>query len=218
LASSREGEELAFLKAYRRWLDHLNSQTNPTNPTNPMLSVIVPRHPERFDEIANLIESQGFVLHRASQVDWNVFQCFHQIDKPVVILGDDMGRMAFWYALSDVVLMGGSWENFGGQNLIEPLQQGKPVWLGLHTHNFSEVSRKASEAGVVFVCGLSEGQFEQNGTEYNSEQAMFEAIGQIAQNRLLLDPAYQAKVARFIDLYKGGTKRLVKVIRLVLEL
>lgn len=213
LASSREGEELAFLKAYRRWLDALNSQKRQTNQ---MLSVIVPRHPERFDEIANIIESQGFVLYRASDISWQTFHAFDQSDQPVVILGDDMGRMAFWYALADAVLMGGSWEKFGGQNLIEPLQQGTPVWLGVHTFNFAEVSRRAVEAGVAFVC---DGKTDDSPQRSQSEHALFQALCDIqTQQGAIKNGDYQARSAHFVEQYKGGSKRLVKVIRLILEL
>ena len=67
-------------------------------------------------------------------------------------LGDSLGEMPLYYALSQVALMGGSFEPLGGQNLIESLACGTPVILGPHTFNFSQASELAVQAGAAFRC------------------------------------------------------------------
>ena len=77
-----------------------------------------------------------------------------------VLLGDTMGEMAFYYALADVVVMGGSVLPFGSQNLIEPLAQGVPVVLGPSDYNFSEAARAALEAGAAVRAAHAAGVIE----------------------------------------------------------
>lgn len=128
LASTREGEEAALLDALGpRGADGL-------------LLVIVPRHPRRFDEVADLAARRGLALARRSAGG---------AATAGVLLGDTMGEMAFYYALADVVVMGGSVLPFGSHNLIEPLAQGVPVVLGPSDYNFSEAAARALEAGAA---------------------------------------------------------------------
>lgn len=131
LASSREGEEAALLAHWPR-------QT-------PVLLVIVPRHPQRFDEVARLIQQDGRVLSRRLALD-EVHADFGVVD---VLLGDSMGEMDAWYALADVVIMGGSLGPYGSQNLIEPCAVGCPVLLGPHTWNFAEAAQGAIHSGAA---------------------------------------------------------------------
>ena len=128
LASTREGEEAALL-------DALGSDAMPG-----LLLIIVPRHPRRFDEVAELVLRRGLALARRSAGD---------AAPAGVLLGDTMGEMAFYYALADAVVMGGSVLPFGSHNLIEPLAQGVPVVLGPSDYNFSEAARGATEAGAA---------------------------------------------------------------------
>lgn len=131
LASSREGEEAALLAHWPR-------QTE-------VLLVIVPRHPQRFDEVARLVQRDGRVLSRRMALD-EVHADFGVVD---VLLGDSMGEMDAWYALADVVIMGGSLGPYGSQNLIEPCAVGCPVLLGPNTWNFAEAAQGALEAGAA---------------------------------------------------------------------
>jgi 3-deoxy-D-manno-octulosonic-acid transferase len=77
-----------------------------------------------------------------------------------VLLGDTMGEMAFYYALADAVVMGGSVLPFGSQNLIEPLAQGVPVVLGPSDYNFSEAARAALGAGAAMRAAHAAGVTE----------------------------------------------------------
>jgi len=102
--------------------------------------VLVPRHPQRFDEVAALIEARALRLTRRTQSgpsDCDVW------------LGDSMGEMAAYYALADIVIMGGSLLDFGSQNLIEPCAQGRPVVLGPSIFNFQEAASLAVREGAA---------------------------------------------------------------------
>lgn len=130
LASTRDGEEALLLDAL---LPHL--------PTD-VLIALVPRHPQRFDEVATLVTTRGLSLCRRSSgalpaVDTRVW------------LGDAMGEMFAWYALADLALIGGSWLPLGGQNLIEACAVGCPVLIGPHTFNFAQVTEDAIAAGAA---------------------------------------------------------------------
>jgi 3-deoxy-D-manno-octulosonic-acid transferase len=107
-----------------------------------LLLVIVPRHPQRFDEVAALLESRGVEFARRSR------------DEPVtrdteVVLGDSMGEMAAYYAAADVAFIGGSLLPLGGQNLIEAADMGCPVLIGPHTWNFLDAAERAIAAGAA---------------------------------------------------------------------
>ncbi|MBI3349256.1 MAG: 3-deoxy-D-manno-octulosonic acid transferase [Burkholderiales bacterium] len=137
LAVSREGEEAALLAEWAR------------QPAPRPLLAIVPRHPQRFDEIAALIEGAGLTLARRS--GWG--------DEPPAEalaadawLGDSMREMPLYYGLASVALLGGSFEPLGGQNLIEAAACGCPVLAGPHTFNFAEATALALAAGAAGRC------------------------------------------------------------------
>lgn len=130
-ASTREGEEALLLDAFARG-----------DAAPDALLVLVPRHPQRFEEVARLAESRGFAVARRSD------------ESPVapnvrVLLGDSMGEMLAYYAAADVAIIGGSLLAFGGQNLIEACAMGRPVIVGPHTWNFEEASEGAIAAGAA---------------------------------------------------------------------
>ena len=178
LASSREGEEAAFLAQWQS----VYGQTAAA----PLL-IIVPRHPQRFDAVADLIRSHGLALQRRSQ--WQ-----QDIVAAEVILGDSMGEMAAWFAASDVCIMGGSLLPFGSQNFIEACALGCPVLLGPHTFNFAAATAAALAEGAAW-----QGQ----------------TLGEIldkTQQLLLDDTARQAMSAagvEFANAHRGATARLV---------
>lgn len=129
-ASTREGEEILILDALKKI------------GTPHWLTVIVPRHPQRFDEVAALIERLGFTYQRRSRNE--AIRAGTQI-----VLGDSMGEMFAYYAACDVAFIGGSLLPFGGQNLIEACAIGKPVLIGPHTYNFAQASELAIEQGAA---------------------------------------------------------------------
>ncbi|WP_370622964.1 3-deoxy-D-manno-octulosonic acid transferase [Polynucleobacter sp. MWH-Berg-3C6] len=137
-ASTRDGEETIILKA---WKDLLLSNTFDTAP----LLCLVPRHPERFTEVADAIHSAGFKFRRRTEWSGTPRDC-NGLD---VVLGDSMGEMPMYYSAADLVVMGGSLLPFGGQNLIEACAAGCPVLLGEHTYNFQQAALDAIQAGAA---------------------------------------------------------------------
>jgi 3-deoxy-D-manno-octulosonic-acid transferase len=149
LASSREGEEALFLEQLQRF-----HKTNPAQGATKSIAaltrediqwMIVPRHPQRFDEVQRLIEQAGWTVSRKS----------HWQGKPQaadVWLGDTMGEMQMYYALSEIALLGGSFEPLGGQNLIEAIAASCPVIMGPHTFNFSEACETAQTMRAALRC------------------------------------------------------------------
>ena len=135
LASSREAEESL-------WLQALNTMDEVPD----CRWLLVPRHPQRFDAVADLLRGAGLSFARRSQhsvvADW--------VAVPAEVwLGDSLGEMALYYSLADVVLLGGSFAPLGGQNLIEAAACGCTVVMGPHTFNFSDVAERAVSAGAA---------------------------------------------------------------------
>jgi 3-deoxy-D-manno-octulosonic-acid transferase len=106
----------------------------------------VPRHPQRFDEVAALVQAHGLSLSRRS--GWSE-PPDPQAGRADVWLGDSMREMPAYYALADVALLGGSYAPLGGQNLIEAAACGCPVVMGPHTFNFAEAAALAEQAGAA---------------------------------------------------------------------
>lgn len=132
-ASTREGEESVLLDLFDRLgLDNV-------------LLVLVPRHPQRFNEVARLIAARGIPWARRSEASADSV-----LESGIkVFLGDSMGEMAAYYAAADVAYIGGSLLPFGGQNLIEAAAAGCPALIGPHTWNFTEAAEQAVAAGAA---------------------------------------------------------------------
>jgi len=132
--STRVGEEPVVLAALRALRARLPLA----------LLVLAPRHPERFDEVAELCAADGWrVTRRSSRA-----RCDHATD---VFLVDGMGELLRFYAAADVAFVGGSLLPFGGHNVLEPASVGVPVLVGPHTFNFTEICRLLGEAGALQV-------------------------------------------------------------------
>ncbi len=129
-ASTREGEEALLLDALQKMA------------TADILLVLVPRHPQRFDAVARLIESRGLAYARRSVAVPDTASIR-------VWLGDSMGEMFAYYRMADLALIGGSLLPFGGQNLIEAAATGCPVMLGPHRWNFARASQDALDCGAA---------------------------------------------------------------------
>jgi 3-deoxy-D-manno-octulosonic-acid transferase len=128
-ASTRDGEEVLILDAVQQ-LDIPN-----------LLTVIVPRHPQRFDQVAELLKKRGVAYCRRSELSQGNVAA--DIPGSSVILGDSMGEMFTYYAACDVAFIGGSLLPLGGQNLIEASIMAKPVLIGPHTFNFEQATEQA---------------------------------------------------------------------------
>ncbi len=151
-ASMREGEEALLLEA---WVAQQKARPDPSHLLVEPLLVIVPRHPQRFDEVAHLVEQRGLRLARRSTWTSQANEATPGPAWPAaaaraqVWLGDSMGEMALYFSMADVALLGGSFAPLGGQNLIEAAACGCPVVMGPHTFNFAQAAELALEAGAA---------------------------------------------------------------------
>ncbi|APW42041.1 3-deoxy-D-manno-octulosonic acid transferase [Rhodoferax saidenbachensis] len=147
-ASSREGEEAMLLEKFKQKVPLATvdiAQAAPETIANTVHWLIVPRHPQRFAEVAKLFEDAGLRVSRRS--NW-VDGVPAEAD---IWLGDTLGEMALYFGLADAALLGGSFAPLGGQNLIEAAACGCPVVMGPHTFNFAEAAQLAQAAGAAFV-------------------------------------------------------------------
>lgn len=141
-ASTREGEERQLLAAWRACANVVVAHG--------ARLCIVPRHPQRFNEVADLIVSQGFTLSRRSQ--WPGNEPGSTDGEADVWLGDSVGEMPAYYAAAHVGLLGGSFEPFGGQNLIEAAVCGCPLLIGPSTFNFALAATQSLDVGASMRC------------------------------------------------------------------
>lgn len=183
-ASTREGEEDLLLDAVlRRGL-------------NGALLIIVPRHPQRFDVVADRVAGSGLGLQRRSA------------GGPVaattdVLLGDTMGEMFMYYAACDAVLMGGSFLSYGAQSLIEPCAAGKPVVIGPSTYNFAEAADAAVAAGAALRVDDVEGGLVQ-ALELVRDAARCRRMGEAG---LAFTAAHRGAAGRVLELVRLREKQ-----------
>lgn len=130
-ASTHDGEEVIVLDAQQKLLERIPE----------LLLILVPRHPQRFDAVRELIDKQGlsFVSRTATR------PCEAST---AVFLGDTMGELTLFYAASDVVFVGGSLVPIGGHNLLEPAALGLPLVSGPHVFNAQEIANMFVETGA----------------------------------------------------------------------
>jgi len=177
-ASTRDGEELLFLN-------------NKLHEISDTLLVIVPRHPQRFDEVAALLAQHQIPYQRRSANE-------PLRDETRVLLGDSMGEMIAYYAACDVAFIGGSLLPFGGQNLIEACAAGKPVLIGLHTYNFAEASERAVNRGAALRV-MDAPDLLRKATALLANPKVTERMG--------------AAALAFTNEHRGATKKLMEIIR-----
>lgn len=133
-ASTHEGEETPILESFAKIRKNLADK-------NPLL-IIVPRHPERFDDVAKLIESKNYKVIRRSRDD-------KPTNENQVYLADSMGELGVWYALANMAFIGGSLVDIGGHNPIEAAIVGKPIMMGQYTQSCQQVVDKLKQVGAL---------------------------------------------------------------------
>ena len=137
--STVEGEEALLIDAFKQVLSGL--------PAAVML--LAPRHPQRFDEVAELLGRSGVLFHRRSE--WN-----GETLQGRVLLVDSIGELSSLYALADVAFVGGSLVPRGGHNIIEPAQHGVAIVVGPHTENFRDIVALFQSRDAVRVVNADE--------------------------------------------------------------
>ena len=201
-ASTRAGEEAIILEAWQAVLQMHADQSNLTSTPQPLLC-IVPRHPERFTEVAELIRTSGLTVLRRSEINLGTAD-LHKLADPTaaVVLGDSMGEMPMYYSASDLVVMGGSLTPLGGQNLIEACAAGCPVVLGEHTFNFQQASEDAIDCGAAI-------RVDGSGSLSTALAAAMSRILQDQQQRQAMGEA----ALRYAANYRGATTRIMAVFK-----
>jgi 3-deoxy-D-manno-octulosonic-acid transferase len=137
-ASTREGEELQIIKNYLAFKNKFNA-----------LLLIIPRHPERFNEVFNMAIENGLNVKRRSLVD----HCEKDTD---ILIGDSMGEMMSYFSICDIAFIGGSLSNNGGQNMLEAASLSKPIIFGPSVFNFEEISKKLLDDGSAIQVSSAE--------------------------------------------------------------
>ena len=168
-SSTHPGEEDIVLDTHRRLGVYFPG----------LLTIIVPRHPERGQQIAHLTEANGLRAAVRSR---------EQLPAPdsEIYLADTLGELGLFYRLSPLVFVGGSLVNHGGQNPIEPIKLGAAVLHGPHVGNFADVYRALDEAGAAKLAGDGEALVKQMGGWLDDRAARerASAAGRVVVDRL----------------------------------
>ena len=165
--------------------------------SQPVRLMFAPRHPERFAEVASLIQNSGLSwARRTNAADYG------DADATVILL-DTIGELTATYALASVVFVGGSIVDRGGHNVLEPALQGVPVVTGAHTHNFHAIVDLLNEAGAIIQLSPAEGE------------AASAELAEVFQE-LLANPQRRTELAtrakQLIASNQGAAERTVKLI------
>ena len=196
-ASTHKGEDSKILFIYVNLLKQFPN----------LLLVLVPRHPERFDDVYNdcieqLPESVTVIRHSQS-AEYECFKC-PGVNEISLILGDSMGEMQMWYATADIVFIGGSLVETGGHNPLEATLFGVPVVSGPHMFNFDDIATELSAAELLYIC--------------NDEFEIINKIVFILSEKQRLNQQdsnlclYQNTAEAFMQQHQGVTARLMTMI------
>jgi len=203
-ASTRAGEELIMIDAWKKLLSEFGSEIKP-------LLIVVPRHPERFIEVADLLHQSTLSFERRSNLsdpcssaEFASRSHWTNVD---VLLGDSMGEMGAYYNATDLVVMGGSLLPTGGQNLIEACANGCPVILGEHTYNFQQASEDAITCGAAVRI---------EGSNHDLVQSLSEALKALLTNTSQRQ-MMSAKALQYASQHQGATQRILDRLRPVLQ-
>lgn len=203
IASTREGEDQLFIDAIRRYIKREKQQDLDSRQRT--LFYLIPRHPQRFETAATLLEAEGWKVIRRSQLmqtgdcTSSSLACCKEAD---VLLGDSLGEMPWYYAQAQVAIVGGSFVPLGGQNFIEACALGIPVIVGPHTRNFEQAVIDALAEGAVI-------------RSTNAEAAVKQAMA------LLEDTAQRERMAdaglHWVQKHEGSVRRVMTGINEVLS-
>ncbi|SMN15679.1 Lipid IVA 3-deoxy-D-manno-octulosonic acid transferase [often with also] [uncultured Candidatus Thioglobus sp.] len=177
-ASTHEGEEKQIINNFLTVKDKIDA-----------LLVIVPRHPERFNSVEKLVNTAGLTIERRSSA--------RSATKAQVLLGDSMGEMMSYFEVSDVVFMGGSLNDTGGHNMLEPAALSKPILFGPTVFNFSEISTDLLLQQAAIQVQNSDDLFEQIATLLDDSKQL-KALGK------------NAKI--YFDSQQGAVKKIADII------
>jgi len=180
-ASTHADDEIPVMQAFARVLRSLPDA----------LLILVPRHPERFDAAANLSTSMGFRTQTRSRVGicGPDTQCF---------VADTMGELLLFYAACDVAFVGGSFAKIGGHNVLEAAALHKPVVVGPHTFNFTEINQILADRGALKTVANAE-ELGEVMVKLLSSTAQREAMGEAGFAAVLAERGALARILTMID-------------------
>lgn len=192
IASTREGEDAPFIDAIKRAGNGSGSDSGTLagNPVAAPLFLLIPRHPQRFDDAARLLSEAGLPYVRRSTGG-------DPAPETRVLLGDSLGEMAFYYAASDLAIVAGSFAPLGGQNLIEACAAGVPVIVGPHTFNFQQAAEDAVAAGAAT-------------RKADPAQAIDAALVMLKDEAQRQEASHAART--WFELHAGATRRTVEAL------
>ncbi|WP_235043587.1 3-deoxy-D-manno-octulosonic acid transferase [Candidatus Kinetoplastidibacterium galati] len=180
IASMREDEETMFI-------EHIK-QSREDN----ILFLLVPRHEERFDILADILRRENIPFERKSSISDK-----HSLNNFSIMLGDSMGEMFFYYGMSDVSIVAGSFAPLGGHNFIEACLADVPVIVGPYTFNFQDLSIEAEKLGVILRAN-------------NAEEAI-DMAKCLMYNKNKVSLMKQSAWS-WVNSHRGSTKRIVREI------
>ncbi|MGH8610268.1 MAG: lipid IV(A) 3-deoxy-D-manno-octulosonic acid transferase [Gammaproteobacteria bacterium] len=187
-ASTHAGEEATVLEAHRLVLGHRDD----------CLLLLAPRHPPRFAEVGELIKERGFrYLQRSAGKT--------AAPQDQVFLLDSLGELLEFYAATDLAFVGGSLENVGGHNMLEPAAVGIPVLTGPYVSNFLEISGLLSEAGAVQIVHDSIGLADKV-VNLLSDPSLRHQLGQRGQRVVAQNKGAAGRVTALIKTYVAATE------------
>ena len=178
-ASTREGEEKKIIKSYVNTKGKFDA-----------LMIIIPRHPQRFDEVYNLIVDSGLDVKRRS----DGLRCDENTQ---VLLGDSMGELLSYYSVCDIAFIGGSLIDTGGQNMLEAAAASKPILFGPSVFNFEQIAQLLLEKDAAI--------------QVDDADDLMKTISSL----LLGDPKRQKlgeNAKNLLEKHRGAIDRLMKLI------
>ena len=191
-ASTMQGEEPMVIEAWRK----VRAQYPKA------LLILAPRHPVRFDEVAQILAGSGYTYTRRTHLASQEPEISSQVAAPEVLLLDSIGELASILDLADVVLMGGSLVPRGGHNILEAAYWAKPVVFGPHMENFQDIARLFLEAKACV----------QVRDEKELVESVLNLFGDRAASRQLGE---RGKL--ILETQTGATARVLEQIRRLLE-
>ncbi|WPE15993.1 lipid IV(A) 3-deoxy-D-manno-octulosonic acid transferase [Candidatus Thioglobus autotrophicus] len=181
-ASTHAGEELQIINSYLKVQARIDA-----------LLVIIPRHPERFNEVEKLAKNASLTIARRSNTKPNT--------AAQILLGDSMGEMLSYFSISDVVFMGGSLNQTGGHNMLEPAALSKPIIFGPSVFNFAEISSDLlNNQGAIQV--------------QNADELLTQIIHLLGTPEQLNELGSNAK--QYFDSQQGAVKKIAKLVESII--
>jgi len=177
-ASTHQGEEEIILSVYQRLLQEVVN----------IKLLIVPRHPERAAAIEKIIDKYNFSPQRISYLSSTAGSALQHVpqapDRTAVFILDTVGQLMYFYAISDIVFVGGSLVKKGGHNILEPASLSKPMLIGPHMFNFLDITNLFLKANAVIMV-RDAGELKTNIRELLRNESKMNGLGQMAKGIIL---------------------------------